>query len=449
MLRAVCGIAVPAGIVLAGAAVAGYLTAGVAAAAWAGIVLLGAGPALVHARDLRRLVQWTRTLRDNAPAPVPEAQSRSVRALAQEFRQVGHVIEGARSRAVESTRFAEGVLEALPMPVLALGADERVTHANAAAARLFGTPPPGHALPELTRVPECLRAAEAAARTGAVQAVECPLPAHDAALHQVVVYPVAAAAEGAPNRVMACVSRAAATPREEARNAFVANASHEFRTPLTAILGMVETLRGPARNDPEVQELYLERLDKQANRMVALVDGLIDLSAVEMSESLPPEGTVDLTGLARQAMEDLAPQAAAKTVDVRIEAPDEPVTVTGDAEQLRQLMTNLLSNAIKHGRPGGHAHLTVCPEPVRVLVTDDGDGLPPGEAERVFERFYRSAQARDRRVPGHGLGLAIVKHVARRHGAELAVESEPGAGCTFSVTFGAAGAPESASVTVT
>ena len=162
---------------------------------------------------------------------------------------------------------------------------------------------------------------------------------------------------------------------------------------------------------------------------------MIHLSAVEMSEALPPDGRVDLVPLAREVTEDLTWQAAVRSMQVKVAVPADPVEVTGDVDQLRQLLTNLLSNAIKHGREGGSVRVEVGPKPARITVTDDGEGIPPGETERVFERFYRSAQARNRRIPGHGLGLAIVKHVARRHGAALDVQSEPGVGCAISVTF--------------
>ena len=263
------------------------------------------------------------------------------------------------------------------MPVLTLAPDGRVTHANAAAAKLFEKPPPGHVLAELTRVPGCLQAFDAAGDSGAAQTVQCRLPAEDGALHQVSVHPFDRDAGAPPRRVMICQGLADSTPRETARTTFLANAGHEFRTPLTAILGMVETLRGPGRDDPEVQELYLDRLGKQASRMVTLVDDMIHLSAVEMSEALPPEGRVDLVPLAREVAEDLAWQAAVRSMHVKVEVPGDPVTVTGDAEQLRQLLTNLLGNAIKHGNEDGHIGVEVGKTPPRITVTDDGEGIPP------------------------------------------------------------------------
>lgn len=437
IFRTVLRASGPSGVVLLGVASAGALDWQVALAVWAGITAASSGFALWHARDLRRLTGWVGALREGGgeAGARPEVQAGDLLDLARQLGQLEQKMGRMRAGAAGRDRFISGLLQAIPMPVLALTADGRVTRANAAAAALFGKPPTGHTLPELTRMPACLQAFEAAGRAGAPQTTACSLPGHDDTLYQVHVHPFEAASGEPPQRIMLCHGLADSTPRETARAAFLANASHEFRTPLTAILGMVETLLGPARDDPEVQKLYLERLGRQASRMVTLVDDMIHLSAVEMSEAVPPEGEVDLVALAREVGEDLAWQAAARSIDVRVEVPEEPVVVTGDAEQLRQLLTNLLSNAVQHGNERGFACVAVHAKPARLTVTDNGDGIPPTETDRVFERFYRSAQARNRRIPGHGLGLAIVKHVARRHGATLGVESEPGVGCAISVTF--------------
>ena len=435
LIRAVLRTAAPATAVLLAVAAAGLLDWQVAAGIWAATLLLGAVAALVQVRDAARLVRWIRAMRDGETGAHSDVLSGGLRELSRHLAQLESEVGRVRAGVAEHDRFIHALLEALPMPVMTLAPNGRVTHANAAATKLFEKPPSGHALPELTRVPDCLRAFDAAGDSGTAQTIQCRLPAEDGALHQVSVHPFDRDAGAPPRRVMICQGLADSTPRETARTTFLANASHEFRTPLTAILGMVETLQGPGRDDPEVQELYLDRLGKQASRMVKLVDDMIHLSAVEMSETFPPEGQVDLVPLTREVAEDLAWQAAVRSMRVNVEVPSDPVTVTGDAEQLRQLLTNLLSNAIKHGNEDGHIGVEVGANPPRITVTDDGEGIPPGETDRVFERFYRSAQARNRRIPGHGLGLAIVKHVARRHGAALDVCSEPGVGCAISVTF--------------
>lgn len=251
----------------------------------------------------------------------------------------------------------------------------------------------------------------------------------------------------APGALLLFEDRTEARRRDQVRGAFIANASHEIRTPLTAITGLIETLAGPARDDPEARGRYLDRLGAQARRLRDLVEGLLSLSRVEMEEGIPPEGRVDLARLARSVVRETDWQAEARDVSVVVETPEAPVEVAGDEAQLRQMLANLVDNAIKYGRIGGTVSVEVAAggDGPRVAVADDGPGIPAGEIPRIAERFYRSAAARRARESGHGLGLAIVKHVAIRHRGRLDIESEPGRGSTFSVAFPAppeaAGAP--------
>ncbi len=434
-LRAGLHTAAPAGVVLLGAVLAAQVDWRVAGGAWAAVFLLSLAAVSARVRDAGRLIRWIRAMRDGKSGRPPEISDSSLRELARSLGQLESEVGRVRSAAARRDQFLDGLLGALPMPVLCLAPGGRVTHANAAATALFGKGPVGCTLPELTRVPAFLDLFEAAARGGPVQTVQCRLPAQDGGLFQVSVHPFDDRPERRPRQVMVGVELAGSAPVEETRTTFLANAGHELRTPLTAILGMVETLQGAGRDDPELQARYLDRLGRQATRMVKLFDDMINLSAVEMSERLPPEGRVELVSLAREAVEDLAGPAAQRGSRIRLDGPGDPVAVTGDREQLRQLVTNLLSNAIKHGPEGGAVRIAIAADPPRITVTDAGEGIPPGETERVFERFYRSAHARNQRIAGHGLGLAIVKHVARRHGAVLGVQSGPGAGCAISVTF--------------
>ncbi len=435
-MRAALRAAAPAAVVLTAAAAADQVDGRAAAGIWVALFLSGAVAVGARIRDSERLVRWVRALRDGEPGPAADLSGSGLRELARSLGQLESEVGRIRSGVARCDRFVDGLLAGLPMPVLCLAPDGRVTRANPPAAALFRPAPAARTLPELTRVPACLQVFEAAVRDGTAHTVQCRLPAQNGGLHQVSVHPFDDRSGRAPHQVMVCVALARATPVEDTRATFLANASHELRTPLTAILGMVETLQGPGRDDPEIRRRYLDRLGKQATRMVKLFDDLIHLSAVEMSETLPPDGRVELVLLAREVADDLAGPAVPRRIRIRLDLPNGPVEVPGDPEQLRQLVSNLLDNAIKYGAEGGEVRLAVTANPPRVTVTDDGEGIPPGEAERVFERFYRSARARDRRIPGHGLGLAIVKHVARRHRAELDVRSEPGAGCTIGVTFG-------------
>jgi len=236
---------------------------------------------------------------------------------------------------------------------------------------------------------------------------------------------------------------------EQMRADFVANASHELRTPLASLIGFIETLRGPAAEDREAQARFLPIMADQAARMGRLIEDLLSLSRIELMEHTPPTAEVDLAVLARRSAEALAPRLAARRM--RLELSIEPglPTVTGDADQLAQVLANLLDNAVKYGREGGRIELTLRRDGpdgqkgrrragVAVSVTDDGPGIPRLHLPRLTERFYRVDAARSRAVGGTGLGLAIVKHIVSRHRGLLEIESEEGKGSTFTVWLPAA-----------
>ncbi len=235
------------------------------------------------------------------------------------------------------------------------------------------------------------------------------------------------------------------TPFAEARrmrSEFVANVSHELRTPLTALQGFIETLQGPARDDPAARARFLEIMAREAGRMDRLIEDLLSLSRVEDRESQRPRGRVELCALIGEQIAALEPAAAARAVRIRTEGLAEPLEIPGDGDQLRQVFANLLDNAIKYGAEGGEVclrlhrrdYITALRGPgVEIDITDQGEGIPAHQIGRLTERFYRIDKHRSRDMGGTGLGLAIVKHILNRHRGRLRIASEPGRGSTFSV----------------
>ena len=231
--------------------------------------------------------------------------------------------------------------------------------------------------------------------------------------------------------------------REQAsqmRRDFVANVSHELRTPLTAMIGFIETLRGAAKDDPVARERFLGIMEGEANRMNRLVGDLLSLNRVESEERVRPREEVDLTGHLNATLRSLAPLAEDAKVTLSLEAPDTPVMVPGDPDQLQQVFSNLVENAIKYG--GGEVRLVltrserdpaVRAAAARIQVIDNGPGIDPVHLPRLTERFYRADSHRSREMGGTGLGLAIVKHIINRHRGRLRVESELGQGSVFTV----------------
>ena len=220
---------------------------------------------------------------------------------------------------------------------------------------------------------------------------------------------------------------------ERMRVDFVANASHELRTPLASLLGFVETLQGPARNDAGARDRFLAIMREQGLRMARLVDDLLSLSRIELRAHLAPDTPVDLAGISREIVDSLALMARERKVALRLETPPEPVRVAGDRDELLRLMENLVENAIKYGKEGGEVVIEVLggPAEASVSVRDDGPGIAPEHLPRLTERFYRVDTAASREAGGTGLGLAIVKHIVLRHRGRLTIESKPGEGATF------------------
>lgn len=226
---------------------------------------------------------------------------------------------------------------------------------------------------------------------------------------------------------------------ERMRVDFVANASHELRTPLASLTGFIETLQGPARNDPNARDQFLGIMLDQARRMKRLIDDLLSLSRIEMRAHVVPDTSVDLTAIIRHVADALAPVAAENKVKVLLNLPDAPVILPGDRDELVQVASNLIENAIKYGADGERVEVSLEPDamsstPLMVFsVRDHGPGIAAEHLPRLTERFYRVDVKESRERKGTGLGLAIVKHIVQRHRGKLTIDSSEGLGATFQV----------------
>jgi signal transduction histidine kinase len=223
---------------------------------------------------------------------------------------------------------------------------------------------------------------------------------------------------------------------ETIRRDFVANASHELKTPLTVIGGFAETLRD--RDLPAAdRERFLETIEANARRMQRIIDDLLDLSRYESGGWVPNVVTNDLAGVVSDVFVGVHRQADAKGLTLSFEAPDEAKRVDADPTALRQVLANLVENALQHTSHGG---ITVRAEALpqggtTLSVHDTGRGIPAEHLGRIFERFYRVDAARSRAAGGTGLGLAIVRHLVEAHGGSVRAESVVGQGTTITVLF--------------
>lgn len=231
---------------------------------------------------------------------------------------------------------------------------------------------------------------------------------------------------------------------ETMRADFVANVSHELRSPLSSLTGFIETLQTSARDDAAAQEKFLKIMSGEAARMARLIDDLLSLSRIESSEHVHPTGRVDIDAVVRRVVDALAPHAQQKSISIVIDAPDAVPAVTGDEDQLTQVFQNLIDNGIKYGAVGTDVRIGIAPVArirdvgglgVEIGVSNWGEGIAEDHLPRLTERFYRVDKGRSRAMGGTGLGLAIVKHIVSRHRGRLDMTSTPGAETVFTVTL--------------
>ena len=350
------------------------------------------------------------------------------------------------SETARETETRVSVIESIPDPLLLISARLRVTLANQAARELFGRQIVDRDLAAVIRHPEALTAVHRALEGGKGGDVEIALAAPVERVFNVRIQALPRNPHEPASALMLFVDLSTVRRAEQTRVDFVANVSHELRTPLATLLGFIETLQGPAHDDHEARERFLDIMRSQANRMSRLVNDLLSLSRIESNEHTLPKGRVALSLLLETVKATLDLEARRKEMQVRLEIEGDLPDVVGEEDQLAQVIQNLMDNAIKYGRPG--TDITVSarratdrpasyPGPrhsaVAIAVRNQGEGIAPEHIPRLTERFYRVAAARSRELGGTGLGLAIVKHILSRHRGTLTIESVPTEGSTFTI----------------
>ncbi|MFI3294644.1 MAG: ATP-binding protein [Rikenellaceae bacterium] len=223
---------------------------------------------------------------------------------------------------------------------------------------------------------------------------------------------------------------------ENYRKEFLGNVSHELKTPLFSLQGFIDTLIAGAVNDPVICKKYLERSDKNVERLINIVHDLEEISRLESSTLVLHKSDFDISTLISEvylAMESLYREAGIEMKYLQ----RNPVFVCADRKRIEQVLTNLMSNAMKYNRPNGSVvvKLTDMFDSIMISVSDTGFGIEAEHIPRLFERFYRIDKARSRDVGGTGLGLAIVKHTLEAHNQRINVRSEVGVGTTFFFTL--------------
>lgn len=330
------------------------------------------------------------------------------------------------------------LLARLPVPLILLDRNRMLRFANAAARELFGPMAHGEALSSFIRTPKLADAVTAVAAGEAARSIEFThMRAREQRVLVAHVGPVDPAAPTGAATLIVVEDHTRLARIEQMRSDFIANASHELKTPLAAITGFIETLQGSAANDSEARARFLPIMAREAERMARLVEDLLSLNRIEMNEHLRPEGRVALGDLLHETAAAVAPLARAAEVRLEVALDRPGPQVPGNRDELNQLFVNLIDNAIKYGGSGGAVRIEPAPpEPGRgrmigISVTDHGPGIERQHVPRLTERFYRVTGERGTRKAGTGLGLTIVRHILNRHRGDLAIRSAPGEGATF------------------
>ena len=364
-----------------------------------------------------------------------------------------------------------GLVNSLPDPILVVsGADpdditgRRYVFANPAARELLRLDHAQGLLVSAIRDPQVLEAVDEALFGGIAAECVYEIPGAQARVLRVRARPLAEASDGMRMALLAFRDETELRQVERTRVDFLANASHELRTPLASLSGFIETLRGHARGDEGAREKFLAIMQAQAERMSRLIDDLMSLSRIELNEHIAPDAEVDLTAAVTDAVDAATLMAKARGVKLCPQLAARGLAlVTGDRDQIIQVVQNLVDNALKYSPDGGSIRiglevgLTAAqasagerPEAARLSlltpdhaaetyavlrVSDTGAGIAREHLPRLTERFYRVEGQKSGERAGTGLGLAIVKHIANRHRGGLVVESVAGQGTTFTAYF--------------
>ncbi len=344
---------------------------------------------------------------------------------------------------------AETILEGLPYPLILIDSDRYIVHATVGVTELLGTASRGADLSSVVRDPGVLAAADRILAGGDRELVEFETLFPTQSTFTVQMRKLAVSPESEAAAVLAFHDTTEIRKIHQARADFVANASHELKTPLAVLAGCIKTLQGAATDDPEAQRKFVEMMDTHIARMTRLTEDLLSLSCIEMNEMTPPGGVVNLPDLLSDVARSLQIPAAERGIDIRVESPLSLPGIRGDEEEITQLLQNLVDNAVKYSGDNSAVRIIArnssepLPESadgtsIEISVIDDGPGIADEHKLRLTERFYRVDAARSRELGGTGLGLAIVKHIVNRHRGRLEIESEVGRGSTFTVRLPAA-----------
>lgn len=387
-------------------------------------------------KKLEKIAALARDLVQGRTAPPLLVNDEPYRSLLEDIRTLAaRLDEGSQSASEERDRIL-AILESMTEGVIAVDTEQRILLVNSALARAFGferRAAQGRFFWEMFRDPDIN-----AMIKGALSEKRAAKSEHDALLSELVfeiqVSPVVS--QGEFQGVVAVFRDVTATKQfDRLRSEFVANVSHELKTPLTSILGFVETLKEGALEDREHSLKFLNIIEQQSKKLHAMIEDLLLLSRLESSKEPLRIGPVGILALSERVEQTFIPLLKEDSLSLSVEVAPKDLQVHAEAASLERALSNLVDNAVKYNRKNGTVSVTARrhPEGVAIAVRDTGAGIPAQDLGRIFERFYRADKSRSRESGGSGLGLSIAKHIVERHGGRIEVESAPGQGSTFTI----------------
>jgi two-component system phosphate regulon sensor histidine kinase PhoR len=403
------------------------------------ILLLAGAVSLLVSRGftgrVERLNEFSRRVAEGDFRPMPsDGSGDALQTLCSSLNQTAARLDRTIRTLTEERNLSSAILGSMVEGVAVVSAAERLVFANPGFAEILGldTPPePGKGLVEIVRQTELIEAVRRVLH-GEMR-VEAEIVTGTLRQHFFAATVAAVHAGETTGAVVVLHDVTDLRKLERVRRDFVANVSHEFKTPLTAIQGFAETLLGGAIDDPQNRGRFLEIILEHSRRLARLTDDLLKLSQMDADRLELDVRGVEVAQLIESCVETSQHRAVERNLRISVELSGGLPNVAGDRRRLAEVLQNLVDNAIQYTLPGGQIRVTalVVDDDVVFTVSDTGIGIPKADQPRIFERFYRVDVARSREAGGTGLGLAIAKHLVEVHGGRLWVDSEIGQGSHF------------------
>jgi two-component system phosphate regulon sensor histidine kinase PhoR len=351
----------------------------------------------------------------------------------------------------DDIKSSTSVFDEFPSPILILDHDHILTYYNKRAKINFSLRKSNKGMPLINfmRIPLLYPAIDEVISSAEQEEIEVELPSPKNTKYTITLLPFSPGgkAKDAEHLILIFHDQSYFHRLEKMRSEFIANASHELKTPLSSIAGFIETLSTTAKDDPKARTQFLKIMGQQANHMSLLIDDLLSLSKIELEESQPPTSKVKIKNVLDQVIAHLTHDAEKRGIKIVFEKPKKAYTVIGDEKQLFQAFQNLIHNAIKYGYENSEIKVSVneidakwddqkLHPQIEIKIQDESEGIPQKHLVHLTERFYRIDKDRSKDLGGTGLGLSIVKHIIRRHRGDLFIESEMGKGSCFKIVLG-------------